>query len=45
MKVSVLTLSIRLLLLINIIYYHSFIYLFIYCKYAIQLYKLQVFYK
>ena len=44
MKVSVVILSIRLLLLIiNIIYEHSFIFLFIYCKYAIQPFKLQVF--
>ena len=46
MKVSILILSSRPLLLINIIYYHSFIYLFIYCKYAIiQHFKQQVFYK
>ena len=45
MKVNVHILSIRLLLLIiNIIYYHSFMYSFIYFKYAIKLYKLQVFF-
>ena len=43
MKVSVVIVSVRLLLLINIIYYQSLIYLFIYCKNAIQPYKMQVF--